>query len=552
MLTKTPTLRLSLSALALAGAGALPVQAQTPPPTSGQLLEETRRPAPPTLPAQTPPRLIEAPVRPTIVMPEGVSVTVSEFRISGATSFAPDVLAALVQPWTGKRLDIRGLNEAAGALTRHYQTQGHLLSYAYLPAQRVADGVIELAVLEGKLEGVQIVTAQTVRLRDDVIQAHTDTLSAPGPLLQAAVERKLLLLNDVPGVAARAAFTPGATTGGAEMVVSVAEDEPLELRGEFSNHGGISTGQYRAGLQLHLRDLFGWGDSTHARGLVSNRGNLVSGSLGTTVPVGGDGWKLGASLSRLQYQLAGDFRRLGAAGQADTLGIDASYPLRRTADNTVTVKAGFDHKRLRDELTVLGSSTTKRNDTGEVGGSFDYRDSIGGLSAGSAVATLGQLRRPGAARQEWHRLGVQAVRLQSITGPWSVYARLAAQTTGTTLDSSEKLGLGGATAVRAYAPGEVAVDHGTLATLELRYALDFLGGSAVGSLFHDYGGGQINRGSAGVPGNDPELNGTGVGLSWTSGGIGLNASLAWRGSRAPTTDTTDPRPRLFFQFFYTP
>ncbi len=552
MLTKTTPLRLSLSALALAGAVAWPVRAQTPPPTSGQLLEETRRTAPPALPSQTPPRLIETPVRPTIVMPEGVTVTVSEFRISGATSFAPDALAALVQPWTGKRLDIRGLNEAAGALTRYYQSNGHLLSYAYLPAQRVADGVIELAVLEGRLEGVQIVTAQNVRLRDEVIQAHTDTLIAPGPLLQEVVERKLLLLGDMPGVAARAAFTPGATTGGAEMVVSVAEDEPLEVRGEFSNHGGISTGQYRAGLQLHFRDIFGWGDSTHARGFVSNRGSLVSGSLGTTVPVGGDGWKLGANLSRLKYQLAGDFRRLGAVGQADTFGLDASYPLRRSADNTITVRAGFDHKRLRDELTVLGNATAKRNDTGELGGSFDYRDSIGGLSAGSVLATLGKLRVAGGARQEWRKLGVQAVRLQSIAGPWSVYARVAAQTSGVPLDSSEKLGLGGAGGVRAYAPGEVSVDHGGLATLELRYALDLLGGNVVGSLFHDYGGGQIDRSSTRLPGNDPELNGTGVGLSWTSGGIGINASLAWRGSRAPTTDSRDPRPRLFFQMLYAP
>lgn len=552
MLTKTPPLRLQLSALALASAGVWPVWAQTRPPGAGELLEEMRRPAPPALPSQTPPRLIEAPVRPTINMPDGAAVTVTEFRITGAVSFAPDVLAALVQPWIGKRLDIRGLNEAAGALTRHYQTNGHLLSYAYLPAQRVADGVIELAVLEGKLEGVQIVTAQDVRLRDQVIQAHTDPLIAPGPLLQSDVERKLLLLNDMPGVAARAAFTPGATTGGAEMVVSVAEDDPLEVRTEFSNHGSLSTGQYQAGLQLHFRDLFGWGDSTSARGLLSNRGDLVTGNLSTTVPVGGDGWKLGASLSRLTYQLAGDFRRLGAVGQADSVGADASFPLRRTADSNINLKGGFEISRLRDELQLLGTANARRNDTADIGANFDHRDTIGGVSAGSATATLGFLRLAGT-KEEWHRLSVQAARLQNITGPWSVYARLAAQKTGSTLDSSEKLGLAGANGVRAYALGEVSVDQGVLASLELRYALDFLGGNVVGSFFHDYGGGTVNRGiGSNLPGNDPELNGTGFGLSWSSGGLGLNASLAWRGSRVPTTDTNDPRPRLFFQMFYTP
>ena len=533
-------------------AAATGVQAQTPP-SAGQLLEETRRTAPPALPTQTPPRLIDAPVRPTLNLPDGVSVTVSDFRISGASAYPAALLAELVKPWVGKRLDIAGLNEAAGALTRYYQANGHLLSYAYLPAQRVADGVIELAVLEGRLEGVQIVTAQDVRLRDDVIQAHTDSLSAPGPLLQSDVERKLLLLNDMPGVTARAAFTPGATTGGADMVVSVAEDEPLEVRAEINNHGTKSTGEYRAALTLQFRDLFGWGDSTTVRGAASNKGSLVTGSLSTSVPVGGDGWKLGANLSRVQYALAGNFAALGAVGQADALGFDASYPLRRTADNSVFLKAGFDHKRLRDDQQgVPGSLVIKRNDSGDLGGSFDYRDSVGGLSAGSATVTLGQLRVAGAPRQEWHKLGVQLVRQQAISGPWSLYGRLSAQKTGTTLDSSEKLGLGGPGAVRAYASGEASADQGAVATLELRYALDFLGGNVVGSLFRDYGGGLVNRGAVGAPGNDPELHATGFGLSWSSGGLGLNASLAWRGSRVPTTDGSDPRPRLFLQMFITP
>ena len=522
------------------------------PGSAGQLLEETRRPPPPTLPPQTPPRVIEAPVRPAINMPEGVSVNVSGFRITGNSSFPADALEAMVQPWVGKRLDIRGLNEAAGALTRFYQASGHLLSYAYLPAQRVGDGVIELAVLEGKLEGVQVVTAQDVRLRDEVVQAHTDSLVGQSPVTQEAVERKLLLLNDMPGVAARAAFTPGATTGGAEMVVSVAEDEPLEIRTELNNHGSKSTGVYRAGLSLHFRDLFGWGDSTTARGFASNKGSLVSGSLGTIVPVGGDGWRLGASVSRLQYQLADVFKSAGALGTANALGFDASYPLRRSSDSNLTARAGLDFKRLHDE-TRAGGSVDKRNDTGELGIAFDFRDGIGGLSAGNATATLGQLRESGLARREWHKLNVQLARQQAVAGPFSLYARFSGQTTGASnLDSSEKLGLGGAGGVRAYPAGEASVDHGVLASLELRYSLDLLGGSVVGSLFHDYGSGQISRGKGSAPGNEPELNGTGFGLSWSGSGMGLNASVAWRGKRAPTTDGADPRPRLFLQLTYTP
>ena len=116
-----------------------PARAQTPP-DAGRLLEQTRPLAPPALPPATVPRVVDVPVRPTLALPEGASVQACAFRVSGATSYPVETLLALLQPWVGKRLDIAGLNEAAGVITRYYQGQGHLLTYAYIPAQRVADG----------------------------------------------------------------------------------------------------------------------------------------------------------------------------------------------------------------------------------------------------------------------------------------------------------------------------------------------------------------------------------------------------------------------------
>jgi hemolysin activation/secretion protein len=547
---------------ALLCSGAL---AQTAP-DAGRVLQETRPTQPPPIP-QTPPRVVDAPVRPTVTMPEGMTVQVSEFRISGAVSFPAAQLTELVRPWAGRRLDIAGLNEAAGAITRHYQSAGHLLSYAYLPAQRVADGVIEIAVLEGRLEATQIVTAQDVRLRDEVIQAHTDSLPKQ-PVLQADVERKLLLLNDIPGVTARAAFTPGTATGAAEMVVSVAEDEPLVLRAEANNHGSRSTGEYRAGIGVQLRDVFGWGDSTGARLLVSKRGGLVSGSLNTSVPVGGDGYRIGAALSHLKYELGGAFARTGAVGSADVLGVDASYPFIRRADANLNLRAALEHKRLRDEFQLLGTANNKRNTSLEASLSGDWRDSLFGAGAtlASASGSFGVLRLldtsaarggdpaadgdPLGTAGDWHKLVVQLLRQQALAGPWSLYGRLAAQGTKRNLDSSEKFSLSGPGAVRAYGAGEASVDQGALLSLELRFAHDYLGGNFVWSLFHDAADGRFSRRLGGA-GNEVRLRGGGIGLQWNAGDLGLAASLAWRGSRAPT-EGGDPHPRVYFQLTLNP
>jgi hemolysin activation/secretion protein len=534
-------------------------------PDAGQLLEQTRPPPRPALPTQTPPKVIDAPVRPTVTMPDGMTVAVSGFRITGAVSFAPEVLDALVQPWAGKRLDIAGLNEAAGALTRHYQAAGHLLSYAYLPAQRVADGVIEIAVLEGRLAAVQVVSAQDVRLRDEVIQAHTDGMSDKPPVLQADIERRLLLLGDIPGVAARAAFTPGSAPGTADMVVSVAEDEPLAFSAEFNNHGSRSTGEYRTGLNLQMRDLFGWGDSLTLRALVSGKGGLVSGSLGGSVPLGGSGLRLGASLSRLSYQLSGAFAALGASGSADTAGVDASWAVLRSIDANATLKLGYEYKRLLDETQVVGISHPKRDEVFTLGLGFDRRDGWGGLSAGSLSAQAGRLKLLDAqaaaddaapfglyTQRSWRKLNGQLARQQAIAGPFSAYVRLAGQASGGNLDSSEKFALGGASAVRAYAPGEAQVDQGGLVSLELRYAQDYLGGNLLWSVFAEHAEGLTNRIPLVEPGNHPRLSGTGLGLQWNGGVVGINASLAWRGRRLPTAEGGDNQPRIYLQLVLTP
>ncbi|MBL8305789.1 MAG: ShlB/FhaC/HecB family hemolysin secretion/activation protein [Rubrivivax sp.] len=566
MPTLPRTLRLRAAPLASLLAAALPLLA-TPaaaqsPPDAGRLLEQTQPPPRPVLPPAQAPRVVEPPVRPTINMPAGVTVTPSAFRITGASSFPVETLTALVQPYVGRKLDLAGLNEAAGTITRHYQAAGHLLTYAYLPAQRVADGVIELAVLEGRIEATQIVTAQEVRLRDEVVQAHVEALAGQVPLRQADVERKLLLLNDIPGVTARGAFTPGATTGGADIIVSVAEEEPLDLKLELNNHGSRSIGEYRAGLSLQLRDLFGWGDQTTARALTSSKGGLVSGTLAMSVPVGGDGYRLGASLSRLTYQLGGDFRSLGAAGNANTFGIDASYPLVRSTDRNLWIKAAYEQKRLRDDILVTGSSNPKRNDVFDLTLSFDARDRFGG-TAGSLTGSMGDLKLQNDARRaddtlgiarEYRKATMQLVRQQALSGPWSLYLRLAGQASGGNLDSSEKLGLAGPGMVRAYAPGAASVDQGAYLGAELRYVRDYVGGSFVWALFHEDAQGLINRRPPAslLAGNEVKLGGSGLSVQWSGGDVGLSASLAWRSRRALGAEGSDTQPRLYLQMVVTP
>ena len=534
-------------------------------PNAGSLLNDLKNtPRPTTNQATTP--VVDALVQPPIKMPEGVKVTVSGFRITGAVSFSQRELLALVTPWVGKTLDINELNEAAGAITRHYQSHGHVLTYAYLPTQKIADGTLDIAVLEGQLDNVQIVTAQDVRLQDEVIQSHLSHLEEVKTVLQPDIERRLLLLNDIPGVVARSAFTAGATTGRADMVVSVAEEEPLSTQFEVNNHGSLSTGEYWFGASFHFKDLFGVGDSTRTRLTTSNSGNMVNASVSTRVPVGGYGWTVGGGISRLTYELGGSFATLGGVGEATVVSLNAGYPLIRSYNRNLSFQAGFDKKNLKDEIQLTAVTTPKDGNLINAGFSFDQRDQWmgNGALAASLNLTAGKIKFDDALQQASDQAGLQTAgnftkisfdlsRQQSLWSAWSLMGRLTGQYASKNLDSTEKFSLTGPGAVRAYAVGDLSVDQGQYLDMELRYSQPYVGGALLWSLFHDHAWGRINTWplAAGVIDNDVILYGSGVGLQWSVGSDhGINASLARRrGSRILSAGGRDHSPRLYFQYF---
>ena len=535
------------------------------PPNAGSLLKELDNSSRPAV-GQTAPTdpVVSAPERTTIKMSEGLSVKVTGFRVTGASSFSQGELLELLTPWVGQTLDLNALNEAAGAITRHYQSNGHVLSYAYLPAQKIADGTLDIAVLEGRLDTVQIVAAQDVRLQDEVVQAHVGNLSQAVPVSQPDVERRLLLLNDIPGVVARGSFTPGASTGSADMVVSIAEDEPLATQFEFNNHGSVSTGEYWTGASFHFKDLFGVGDSSRARLVASTSGDMVNASFNTRMPVGGRGWSVGAGISRLTYELGGSFVSLGGVGEATVLNLNTAYPLIRSYSRNLNFSAGFDKKKLKDEIQLTAVINPKDSSIFSTGLSYDQRDAWvgGGSLAASLNLFAGQLSFADAAQQttdqaglktggDFAKLGFDLSRQQTIKSAWGMFGRLSGQVANKNLDSTEKFSLTGPSAVRAYAVGESSVDSGQILAFELRHSLPYVGGALQWSLFHDHAWGRINTTPlAGATGNAVGLYGNGIGLQWSGGAdMGVNASLAWRGSRAPISGARDDAPRLYLQIF---
>lgn len=140
-------------------------------------------------------------------------------RVTGARLYPTAVLEALVADLNGGTRTLADLSRGAARITRFYRAQGWPLASAYLPAQSIRDGQVEIRVMEGTLSGVRIQADPQSRLRASVIDAHLAALEHDAPLNQAQVDRALLLLSDLAGASLNASLAAGAHPGQTELVI---------------------------------------------------------------------------------------------------------------------------------------------------------------------------------------------------------------------------------------------------------------------------------------------------------------------------------------------
>jgi hemolysin activation/secretion protein len=158
-----------------------------------------------------------------------------------------------------------------------------------------------------------------------------------------------------------------------------------------------------------------------------------------------------------------------------------------------------------------------------------------------------------AARSNGHfsKLSFSAMRLQSLGGPFSLYAAVSGQLASKNLDVSEKMELGGMNAVRAYPEGEAYADQGAILTIEGRMDLPkhaSVPGVMQLVVFADAGTVTVDRNPWVSGNNHRTLSGAGVGVNWAlPGNFTARAYYAHKLGNDVATSAPDKSGRLWVQ-----
>ena len=427
--------------------------------------------------------------------------------------------------------DLRRTAAIRSGYLRFITMRARLFPGAGLPstARRIDAGAVTIAVIEGrygKLRPEQP-AANLARGRRRGACLMASTLATSLPLRRSCAACSCC--PTFPGVQSSARPSAPAKTVGSERSVPSTSIQAARISGsvEADNGGNRFTGAFRFGGSLNLNNPTGHGDMLSVRALASTSG-LAYGRAAYQTLVGVS--TFGVAYSHVHYELGREFKSLDADGKADVVSLFGSYPLIRSRPANLYALGAVEAKFFEDRLGAADTTAHRRINVLSSGLGGNYVDSFGGSTVYSIGMSLGELDIRSAADRVIDRVTartsgsyakVQAsfAREQNIVGPLSLYAAVRGQLASKSLDSSEKMELGGPYAVRAYPEGEAFGDEGYLATAEARVLLPQL--ALPGRLqligFVDIGAGPLGQASRGSTGpNVVHRSGVGAGVNWTA------------------------------------
>jgi len=466
--------RRALAAWLLAAASAWAAAATPPvvPPPS-----ELVRPPEPKRDTEPPPE--PPPIPRELGKPEeDVRIDVQAYTVpQSAPAALREALPRLTAPFVGKDRGFEDLVNAANEVTRFLQRDlGYYLGYAYIPEQVFDGKTVQVAVLEGRLDRVVLNWREGLPVHRELVEAYLQRLK-PGDILTVeAVERTVFLINDLRGIVTRAEVKAGSKPGTAILEFTPRPEPRYAGSIDGDTNGSSVIGTMRLGAQVVVSSPLGRGDGLSASVLSSTTRGLMFALLSYTSPIGADGFKAGASLSAVRYQLDTKEFPLDLHGTGTTLNLFGLYPWVRSRNLNLFVLGAVDAKSYVDKVSAL--STRKRVDDANLGVSGDFRDSLftGGVNTFELSLAEGRLEFPGgvpsgsddAAR--FRKVSFAASRLQNIVSARLLaYLNVRGQWALSNLDSTEQFRAGGPNGVRALPPGEGTGDSGAVASLELRW-----------------------------------------------------------------------------------
>jgi len=502
------------------------------------------------------------------LLPEGLTPEAAEeftfvlrsLTLEGATAIPQEALSSLWQGDVGQTISIARLIDIQRAITLAYADAGFALSFAILPAQEIETGNVRIIVVEGFVDEVAFLGADDANAGlKELLDAQAARIIASRPLRTADLERALLLINDISGIAVSSVFERSTVTPNASKLNITITRTDIESALQINNHMVEAMGRWRAGGYVAFNGVFTGLDQVRLdvfRGLDGE--SFLYGAAFYRTVVNDEGLSLAFNASYARDEAVnGVLASLDFVGTHQAYGISLDYPLIRSRQMNFSLGGGFT---LIDATSELSGAplTEDRVRVLNMGLIYDFAGEDGSINLVQLILNQGldlfgatnngsPLKSRAAGTAVFTSVGLNASRTQPLLGPLSLYTRLELQRTlaGSLLSLSE-CQYGGRTLGRGYDAGTVNGDHCVEAGAELR--LNRMLGGILTQFYGFADMGFVWQKGTLEPGEERSSQASSVGAGLRlqlSQGILFSSEVAFP-MRARFAENASTDPRLFF------
>lgn len=446
--------------------------------------------------------------QPTAQVPEKKDLfNIFEYVVNGNTVLSVTEVEKAVYPYLGENRSIDDVEKARTALETAFHKAGYLTVFVNIPEQEVNAGVVQLEVLEGKVEKLAVVGSKYHSLGK--IKTRVAEFKEGNVPHFPTVQKQIAAVNTSQDRVVAPILRPGKTPGMVDVDLRVDDKLPVHASMEYNNRYNPNTTHTRLSGNLRYDNLWQSDHSLNIGFQVTPEDTAQTKVFSGTyvIPYEGDYFASYMVVSKSDVSAVGD---ISVVGNGNIYGFRYIHPLPNVDNFYHNLTLGVDYKDFQQSTKILGSDALNVP--------IQYTPFLIGYSANlnSAASTTKldlnlnfSLRGLGNDETQFQRkrfdgsgsymyLRTELAHTHRFAQGWELYGALGGQMTRDNLISNEQYFLGGLQTVRGYLEANALGDYGLNAKVELRSpethpAMLPFAGTLQSLIFYDYGTAGVNN-----------------------------------------------------------
>lgn len=197
--------------------------------------------------------LKEAEPKPTLDSSESAP-KISAIKFRGNRAFSEEELRGLVERFIGQPASLGSTQDIAREIANYYQKSGYIGSDA-LPVelQDISSGVIEIEIIEGELENIEILGLR--RINSEFIRSFA-LKRLKNPLNIESINEVIRLLQLSPAISSvRGEIREGSSRRQSILILEITENPDYRFDLSVDNFGAETSGDVRGGASVRVANL---------------------------------------------------------------------------------------------------------------------------------------------------------------------------------------------------------------------------------------------------------------------------------------------------------